>query len=101
MKRNCWEVQKCGREPGGKNVMKNGVCPAATIHSLDGVHGGKNAGRSCWLVAGTWCGGQVVGSLAIKYQDCQKCEFFKMVKEEEGTNYLTTIDIIKWFKKRL
>ena len=78
MKRNCWEVQKCGREPGGKNVMEKGVCPAATIHSLDGAHGGKNAGRCCWLVAGTWCGGEVVGSLAIKYQDCRKCEFFKM-----------------------
>ena len=27
---NCWEVKKCGREPGGKSVATLGVCPAAS-----------------------------------------------------------------------
>ena len=25
---NCWELHKCGREAGGKNVRESGVCPA-------------------------------------------------------------------------
>ena len=98
MKRNCWEVQECGREPGGKNAMDKGVCPAATFNRLDGAHDGQNAGRACWVVAGTMCGGEVVGSLAIKYNDCRQCAFYKMVNEEEGTNFLITIDLIKWLK---
>ena len=28
-KLNCWEVQKCGREPGGHAVADQGPCPAA------------------------------------------------------------------------
>jgi hypothetical protein len=98
LKRNCWEVQECGREPGGKNAATKGVCPAATFHRLDGAHGGKNAGRCCWVVAGTMCGGKVVGSLAKKYNDCRKCDFYKKVQEEEGTHFLITIDLIKWLK---
>ena len=27
---NCWEVKKCGREPGGAKVAELGVCPAST-----------------------------------------------------------------------
>ncbi len=25
----CWEIEECGREPGGKNAIKLGVCPVA------------------------------------------------------------------------
>ncbi len=25
----CWEIEQCGREPGGKNTAKAGVCPVA------------------------------------------------------------------------
>lgn len=98
MKKNCWEHHNCGREPGGKNVEEMGVCPAAIFHRLDGAHGGKNAGRSCWVVAGTMCGGEVVGSFAKKYQDCRKCEFYISVHEEEGSNFLITIELVKWLK---
>ncbi len=58
MKRNGWEVQKCGREPGGKNAREMKVCPAAVFDKIDGAHGGKNAGQACWVVAGTMCGGK-------------------------------------------
>jgi len=38
-KMNCWEFNKCGREPGGDNVSEYGICPAARDTSLDGIQG--------------------------------------------------------------
>jgi hypothetical protein len=29
MSRRCWEITRCGREPGGANSLLRGVCPAA------------------------------------------------------------------------
>ena len=82
-KRNCWESLKCGREPGGAKSTELGVCPATIDTSSDGINGGKNAGRICWAVAGTFCGGKVQGTFAEKQISCMICEFFKKVKEEE------------------
>lgn len=79
-KLNCWEFKGCEREPGGKKTGELGVCPAATGKKLNGLHGGKNSGRACWLVAGTMCGGEVQGTFAQKYGDCEKCDFFKSVR---------------------
>ena len=63
---NCWEVMTCGREKGGKNSAKDGVCPAAADQSFDGINSGKCGGRFCWAVAGTFCDGCVQGSFADK-----------------------------------
>ena len=98
MKKNCWEIMNCGREYGGEKTGELGVCPAAVFDKLDSAHGGKNAGRVCWVVAGTMCGGEAQGSFARKYDDCRKCRFYEMVKEEEGANFLITVDLIQWFK---
>ena len=81
---NCWEFKKCERQPGGRLTGELGVCPAATHETLGGVHGGKNAGRACWVVAGTFCGGAVQGSEAQKQHNCWKCDFFQLVKNEEA-----------------
>ncbi len=94
MKKNCWEFMACGREPGGKNADKLGVCPAAAETRLEGVHHGKNAGRTCWVVAGTLCGGEVQGTFAKKFCDCLKCPFFQLVQKEELPEFLTATDII-------
>lgn len=83
---NCWEYKGCGREPGGKNSAANGVCPAATTVALDGIHRGDQAGRCCWVIAGTYCGGQVQGHYALKIKNCADCDFFKIVMREEDTN---------------
>lgn len=99
-KENCWEFMKCGREPGGKNVEALGICPAAVYEKLNGAHGGINAGRVCWIVAGTMCGGKVEGSFAKKYKDCRSCPFYQSVKDEEGNQFLITVDLIKWFSER-
>ena len=84
---NCWEFKKCGREPGGEKVTELGLCPAAIKESTDGVNEGKNAGRVCWAVAGTFCGGKVQGTFAEKYLSCMACDFFKLVKEQEGATH--------------
>ena len=94
MKKNCWEFKKCGRQEGGEHVHDLGVCPASVEQRLDRVHGGKNAGRACWVVAGTMCGGKVQGTFAQKYENCEVCDFFKTVKREEGPAYQLSIVLL-------
>jgi PAS domain S-box-containing protein len=92
-KKNCWEFKGCGREPDGRSAKELGVCPAANYRRLDGVHGGKNAGRACWIVAGTLGAGQVQGIFAEEYKDCLECDFYKSVKDEEGLDFQMTTGI--------
>lgn len=94
-KQNCWEVKKCGREQGGVKSKELGVCPSAVEMRLNGSHGGKNAGRSCWVVAGTLCGGQEQGSFAQKYHNCEKCDFYRQVRQEEGSKFTLSVMLIK------
>ncbi|UCG79176.1 MAG: CZB domain-containing protein [Nitrospirota bacterium] len=82
-KQNCWEFKNCQRQPGGKMVEDLGVCPASVDEGHDGVNEGVNAGRYCWKVTGTFCGGKVQGAYAQKVRSCVQCDFFKSVKEEE------------------
>jgi hypothetical protein len=92
---NCWEIKKCGREPGGAKVDELGVCPVATEKRLDGTHGGKNAGRVCWVVAGSMCGGKIQGTYAEKYMDCIKCDFYMKVKMEENAKFKMTAPLVE------
>lgn len=87
-KLNCWQVKKCGREPGGANVEALGVCPAIREQALNGVHGGTNGGRACWVIAGTFCQGTIQGTFAKKYSSCRECNFYQAVIREEGTQVL-------------
>jgi hypothetical protein len=91
---NCWEAKDCGREPGGLRARELGVCPAAIVAAVNGVNHGKNAGRACWAVAGTLCGGKVQGSFASKMVNCLECAFYKDVRSEEGWDFVKT-DAIK------
>jgi serine/threonine protein phosphatase PrpC len=84
-KQNCWEYMKCGRQPGGKNADKIGICPASVDATFNGFNRGINAGRICWLVAGTFCGGKPQGTFAEKYVSCRQCKFYRKVHAEEGT----------------
>jgi len=97
-KLNCWEFKKCGREPGGEYEDVNGVCPAAVEKRLDGVHEGKNAGRACWVVAGTLCNGTPQGTFARKYSACKKCDFYQLVKKEEDSKFLLSVLLLKKLK---
>ena len=87
---NCWEYKKCGREPGGIKSYELGICPAAIDNSFDGINRGKNAGRFCWAVAGTFCGGSPQGTFAEKRASCLGCDFFNKVRNEEGSANLQT-----------
>ena len=63
---NCWEFKKCGREAGGINAKKLGVCSAYPHH-----------GKRCAQVAGTLCAGKVQGTFAMKLLNCIECDFFQ------------------------
>ncbi len=89
-KMNCWEYNGCGLEPGGINSAEKGVCPAASDHSFSGLNSGKNAGRFCWAVSGTLCYNKKQGSYSDKKKHCSECDFFNIVKAEEGTKNLRT-----------
>ena len=82
-KLNCWEYMKCGREPEGKKAAELGICRAATDMAFEGLNGGRNGGRICWAISGTFCGGNVQGSFAEKKVSCTSCDFFKLVHSEE------------------
>jgi len=77
-KQNCWDFKQCGRGPTGKND-----CRAVTDHTFDKVHGGTNAGRACWVVAGTAGDAPASGMFAIGLKSCLRCDFFKAVESEE------------------
>jgi hypothetical protein len=95
IKLNCWEYKKCGREPGGINAIKLGVCPASIETRVDGMNSGKNGGRVCWAVSGTLCGGKVQGTFAAKCTKCLYCDFYKLVFQEERPNYESTESVLK------
>jgi len=88
-KLNCWEFKKCGKEA---------VCPAARESRLNGINGGKNGGRACWVVAGTLCGGKVQGVYAQKLGNCLECDFYKKVRTEEGQHFKTGQDLLDLLK---
>ncbi len=82
-KLNCWEFMRCERQPGGKKAEELGVCPVTINEELDGAHGGIAAGRACWAIVGSFCGGKIQGTYAEKLKDCTKCDFMARVKREE------------------
>ena len=83
-KMNCWEFMNCERQPGGAKAGELGICPVTVDEELDGAHGGIAAGRSCWAVVGSFCGGKIQGTYAQKLKDCTKCAFMALVKSEES-----------------
>jgi hypothetical protein len=90
---NCWEYMRCGREPGGLHVVDLGVCPVSEAQATHGLHGGECGGRACWAIGGTLCGGKVQGSFASKIKNCLECDFYHLVKCEEGDRF-SSIDSI-------
>ncbi|HTF99236.1 MAG TPA: hypothetical protein VK654_01455 [Nitrospirota bacterium] len=85
-KLNCWEHKKCGRQPGGQRAEELGICPVTVCCDLNGTHEGQNAGRACWAIAGSLCGGKIQGTYAQKLHNCWTCDFMKSVKVEEETS---------------
>jgi len=82
---NCWEFNKCGREPKGKNAHQLGICPAAVFEESDGFCDGKNGGRACMFIAGTYCLEIVPGTHRESLKNCGICDFYRMLKQEYGS----------------
>ncbi len=101
-KNNCWDVKKCERGPGGAKAHEFGVCQAAAEQRADGIHGGINGGRCCWVIAGTLCKGATPqGDYMQKFcSDCQNCDFYSMVKKEEEPHFKVGMVIMKEMKSR-
>lgn len=88
MKTNCWEYLDCGRELSGSQVKESGVCPAVTYSAFHGTNGGYNGGRYCWEVAGTFPIGAIRCPQALVLENCSFCQFYKLVVEEEGKEFV-------------
>ena len=93
-KMNCWEFKNCGRVPYGEHIKDLGICPVAEYDALDNVNDGKNAGRICWAIGGTLCGGEVQGTFAAKRTNCKACDFFRKVMREEGGHFILIPGVI-------
>jgi hypothetical protein len=87
MRLNCWEYKKCGREPGGRLAAAGGACPAATYEAADGYLGGRNGGRACAFVAGTFCEELLQGTYRDKSKDCWDCDFYRLLRRENGAAF--------------
>ncbi|RKX75428.1 MAG: hypothetical protein DRP87_14605 [Spirochaetes bacterium] len=71
-------------------VNELGVCPAAVDSESEGINNGKNAGKFCQAVTGTFCEGRVQGSFAEKLTTCMNCDFYRTVKGEESKDFVLT-----------
>ncbi|MBL7031653.1 MAG: hypothetical protein ISR97_00535 [Nitrospira sp.] len=83
-KNNCWEYMKCGKGPDGNNTKESGSCPVALHVAANGLNGGINGGRLCWLIAETRCHGKVEHVNQRRNYPCFFCEFRYKVIAEEG-----------------
>jgi hypothetical protein len=95
MKRNCWEFNKCGREPGGEKADALGICPAAFETRLDDIHDGICAGRACWVVPDTLCNEHTQGTFEQKLKHCGTCYFYEYVKRHEGDGLVLTFALLE------
>jgi len=78
---------------GGKH-NDLGICPAALEKRLHEANNGVNAGRACLVVAVTLRNGKVQGTYAKKYDTCEQGDFFRLVKEEGGKEYVRSLMLI-------
>ncbi len=92
----------CGRGPGNTQ-SKCDQCPATKPSSLDGFNQGINAGRACWLVAGTFCNKKVAGTYAEKKNSCMECDFYRAVNKSPGETWLSieNVDIFAFTHRGL
>jgi hypothetical protein len=91
MKKNCWEILGCEKKE----------CPVISEERLNGIHDGLNAGRACWVVAGTRCRGKIAGTFAAKIGDCRECQVYQTVAEEEGMMFKSTLSLLAALKETI
>ena len=85
---------KCGRNHGEGSDARKLACPTFSEERLNGIHGGRNAGRACWVVSGTICAGEIQGLFVSKLGICVMCYFYKMVRLEKKENFRSPSQLI-------
>ncbi len=50
------------------------------------MHGGKNAGRACWVIDDSLCPDEMRKSSTMKFAGCWKCDFYHLVRDEERSS---------------
>jgi hypothetical protein len=95
MKKNCWEFKKCGNGPGGAKGKNTQVCPVPEMGLYNGINGGTNAGRACWIVADSACDGDVQMTFRHKLKACVECDFYNAVSEEEGAELALPLKVLE------
>jgi hypothetical protein len=93
-KKNCWEFKNCGKHKSGVSGDSS-PCQVPKMSMYDGVNGGKNGGRVCWIIADSACDGNVQVTFHHKLETCAVCDFYKTVKEEEGGNPSIPLDVLR------
>ncbi len=68
--------------------------------SANGINGGKNAGRICWLIANTMCKGDTESTFEAMITTCGECDFYKLVKTERGEKVMLSIDMLREVYKK-
>jgi hypothetical protein len=94
---NCWEFMGCSGLQMSRRVLpfkRSVVCPAALENTFDGLYGGKNAGRACWMVSNTQCNGTVQKTFEQKCKTCLSCDFYRLTMEDEEDTFID-IDAVK------
>ena len=76
IKLNCWEFKKCCNNSMNLNTGCI-VCPVKKEFIANGLNGGINGGRICWVIMENHC-----EQKAKTY--CFQCEFHFKVMNEEG-----------------
>ncbi len=89
-KKQCWEVMECCKHLEDEHICGIGVCPAKLPSEYDGINGGKNGGRFCWAIMGTFGQGNPRCTYSSKIVDCLSCELYIQVEIEEGSEYVST-----------
>jgi hypothetical protein len=75
-KLNCWDYKKRCKEMNSRSNSNN-LCPAKNEVIANGLNGGINGGRMCWVIMDAHCKKK-------NQTDCFQCEFQYKVIAEEG-----------------
>ncbi len=50
---------------------------------------GAEPGRVCWVMPETMCEGMIQGIFIKKFDECESCEFYQKIKEEEKEKFIS------------
>jgi hypothetical protein len=69
---NCWDLIGCGKGPGNPTGEE---CLAVKT----------GMGHSCWIMVGTFCGGDLEGEHVQSITSCVECKVYKLYNRINGT----------------